>query len=189
MFLKDYIKVYPKVISLENASVLIRLSSKMFFKKAGISEKNIINEKIRNVNSYQLDPLDKSLSITHWARFLNFKIKNLMNNYLVDTKSMSFYNQINTVDQIEMLKYEKTFHYNFHVDDGPHFKRTLSCILFLNNDYDGGQLTFKDLKEEEEFTIENIPGSAIVWPSNFLYPHTVKPVEKGVRYSIVAWGH
>ena len=27
----------------------------------------------------------------------------------------------------------------------------------------------------------------IIWPSTFLYPHTVKPVTKGTRYSVVAW--
>ena len=30
-------------------------------------------------------------------------------------------------------------------------------------------------------------GSAIMFPSNFLYPHSVLPVINGTRYSIVTW--
>jgi len=30
-------------------------------------------------------------------------------------------------------------------------------------------------------------GSVLVFPSNFLYPHKVCPVKKGVRYSYVSW--
>jgi predicted 2-oxoglutarate/Fe(II)-dependent dioxygenase YbiX len=28
----------------------------------------------------------------------------------------------------------------------------------------------------------------LIWPSNFLYPHKVNPVKKGIRYSMVCWG-
>ena len=65
--------------------------------------------------------------------------------------------------------------------------RTLSSILFLNNDYEGGELTFKNTFNEEELTIKPFPGKLVVWPSNMMFPHTVKPVKKGTRYTIVAW--
>ena len=31
------------------------------------------------------------------------------------------------------------------------------------------------------------PGSILVWPSNFLYPHSVEKVTKGKRYTVVSW--
>ena len=34
---------------------------------------------------------------------------------------------------------------------------------------------------------KTVKGSAIVFPSNFMFPHAVKKVEKGTRYSIVTW--
>ena len=30
-------------------------------------------------------------------------------------------------------------------------------------------------------------GDLIMFPSNFLYPHQVSPIKKGIRYSVVAW--
>jgi predicted 2-oxoglutarate/Fe(II)-dependent dioxygenase YbiX len=51
----------------------------------------------------------------------------------------------------------------------------------------GGELSFKTLADDKETIFKPIPGSLIIWPSNFLYPHCVKPVTKGTRYSIVAW--
>ena len=60
-------------------------------------------------------------------------------------------------------------------------------IYLLNNDYEGGELCFKELKTEEESIVEKRANRLIIWPSNFIFPHTVKPVTKGIRYSIVGW--
>jgi predicted 2-oxoglutarate/Fe(II)-dependent dioxygenase YbiX len=59
---------------------------------------------------------------------------------------------------------------------------TLTFLAILNDGYEGGEfIMFGD--EEIKFK----EGSAVVFPSCFLYPHTVKPVTKGVRYSCVSW--
>jgi hypothetical protein len=58
---------------------------------------------------------------------------------------------------------------------------TLTVLGLLNNDYQGGEL---ELCGE----IVNInPGEVIIFPSNFMYPHRVKTVTHGVRYSYVSW--
>ena len=59
---------------------------------------------------------------------------------------------------------------------------TLSIIGLLNDDFEGGELImFEDKK------IETKKGDILIFPSNFLYPHEVTPVTKGVRYSYVSW--
>ena len=30
-------------------------------------------------------------------------------------------------------------------------------------------------------------GDAIMFPSNFMYPHEIMPVTQGTRYSIITW--
>ena len=58
----------------------------------------------------------------------------------------------------------------------------LSIIGILNDDYEGGELImFGDKK------IDTKKGDLIIFPSNFLYPHKITPVTKGVRYSYVSW--
>jgi predicted 2-oxoglutarate/Fe(II)-dependent dioxygenase YbiX len=48
-------------------------------------------------------------------------------------------------------------------------------------------LYFKDLNNKDTLKIEPYPGKLVVWPSNFLFPHSVEPVSEGIRYSVVAW--
>ena len=60
---------------------------------------------------------------------------------------------------------------------------TISTILNFNNEYEGGQLYFW-----ENYEIEMGKGDIVMFPSLFMYPHGVKEVVKGKRYSGVAWG-
>jgi predicted 2-oxoglutarate/Fe(II)-dependent dioxygenase YbiX len=57
----------------------------------------------------------------------------------------------------------------------------VSALLYLNDDYDGGEFYVADKK------FLPIKGSAIIFPSNFMFPHEAKPVTKGTRWSIVTW--
>ena len=56
----------------------------------------------------------------------------------------------------------------------------------LNNDYEGGDLVW-ELNGKEFHRSKTKPNSLVIWPSNFLYPHKVEPVTKGLRWSMVAW--
>jgi len=58
----------------------------------------------------------------------------------------------------------------------------LSIVAVLNDDYEGGEFIMFD-----DYEIKFKPGDLIVFPSVFLYPHLVKPVKKGIRYSFVSW--
>lgn len=58
----------------------------------------------------------------------------------------------------------------------------LTSLGALNDDYEGGEFVMFD-----DDVIEIKKGSIIVFPSNFLYPHKIEPVTKGIRYSYVSW--
>ena len=58
----------------------------------------------------------------------------------------------------------------------------LSIVGLLNDDFEGGEFTFFD-----DYTIPLRKGDLVVFPSVFLYPHTIRYVTKGVRYSWVTW--
>ena len=59
---------------------------------------------------------------------------------------------------------------------------TLTMLGSLNDDYSGGELVFW---ESEEIKLKK--GECLIFPSLFLFPHKVKPVTQGNRYSFVAW--
>ena len=56
-----------------------------------------------------------------------------------------------------------------------------SVLLYLNDNYEGGDFYVSDKKFRPN------KGSAIIFPSNFMYPHEAEVVTKGTRWSIVAW--
>jgi predicted 2-oxoglutarate/Fe(II)-dependent dioxygenase YbiX len=83
----------------------------------------------------------------------------------------------------ELLKYEEGGFYTEHTDSYDRHPRILSCSLCLNDDYEGGEFAFFDKK----IVYKLKKGSAILFPSNFMFPHQILPVIKGVRYSIITW--
>ena len=82
-----------------------------------------------------------------------------------------------------LLKYEKFGFYTQHVDSFTSCPRTISCSFILNDNFKGGDFGFFN----NALTFNLKKGSAIMFPSNFLYPHSVLPVVQGTRYSIVTW--
>ena len=57
----------------------------------------------------------------------------------------------------------------------------LAGLFYINDDYEGGEFMLCN----EEIKLKQ--GDCIIFPSVFLYPHEVKPVTKGTRYSWVLW--
>lgn len=82
-----------------------------------------------------------------------------------------------------LLRYEEGDSFINHIDDHPNFNRVVSISMFLNEDFEGGELEFK------EFNLKIKPesGKIIVFSSSFPYSHAVLPVETGIRYSVVKW--
>ena len=82
-----------------------------------------------------------------------------------------------------LLRYNEGQFYIQHTDSFKAQQRALSCSFLLNDDYGGGEFAFFD----REIMIKGSKGSAIVFPSNFMYPHEIMPVTSGTRYSVITW--
>lgn len=116
---------------------------------------------------------------------LNPIINDCIDAYISSTK----YFKINGISGININKYDTDSVMNPHVDhihsvfDGS-IKGipTLSVVGLFNNNYEGGKFTFWGNYEPD---IE--VGSIMIFPSNFLYSHEVKPITSGTRFSFVTW--
>ena len=84
-----------------------------------------------------------------------------------------------------LLKYEgvTSDHYDAHYDGGPNNGRWISAILYLNSDYEGGELEFVAFNEK----YKPKAGTLVIFPSNYAYRHIAHPVTKGTKYAIVTW--
>jgi hypothetical protein len=94
---------------------------------------------------------------------------------------------------IDFLHYPDGTHYWPHIDgqyvDGTNVRRSdinrdITCVVYLNDDYQGGEVYFPF------FDIEKRPnaGDILMYPGSWQYLHGVKKVQ-GVRYAIVIWFH
>jgi predicted 2-oxoglutarate/Fe(II)-dependent dioxygenase YbiX len=57
----------------------------------------------------------------------------------------------------------------------------MSAVGLSNDNYKGGEFVICG----EELKLK--AGSLLIFPSNYVYPHSVKPVISGTRYSFVSW--
>jgi len=67
-----------------------------------------------------------------------------------------------------------------HKDDGSN-KTTLSSIIYLNDDYEGGHTHFKD-----GTSFAPVVGRAIFFDGNY-YPHGVSHIDRNDRYTVAIW--
>lgn len=89
-------------------------------------------------------------------------------------------------DRMSILKYERAGYLPAHTDHGSS-SRTLSVVLYLNDNYVGGEINFPHVRNG--VTIKPQAGSAIFFPSNFVFVHEVSEITEGVRYALPNWYH
>jgi len=188
MDLKKYIKVYDNCCNLNQVGNFLKyINNKATFKDATIindGKNPKVDKNIRNTKIWT--PSDDKLSDVHWLNFYTSIIKTCINIYHQD---LSVNTSTTGINRLSVLKYEEGGFYETHTDYHLTQPRNLSVIFFLNDDYEGGSLLFKNPNNLKKNILEVKPKAAriIVWPSNFLYPHQVKTVLKGTRFTIVAW--
>ena len=185
MELKNFITIYDNALPIQVIGNLIRYANKNNFNKTCVGMDNQENFDIRKAYASNLTNTSPSMTTAHWNNLLYFFFKKYLNEYQQKNKILDY--SFEHITNIEILKYEQTGFYTWHTDHFAAIPRTMSCILLLNNDYEGGNLCFRNPDGLEEWEVDVKPNRMIIWPSNFLYPHTVKPVTKGTRYSVVAW--
>lgn len=83
----------------------------------------------------------------------------------------------------DLLKYSGGQEYKRHYDGGTKLGRAISALVYLNNDYVGGELEFPNFNVK----IKPEAGMLILFPSNYAYAHIAHPVTSGTKYALVTW--
>jgi predicted 2-oxoglutarate/Fe(II)-dependent dioxygenase YbiX len=142
--------------------------------------------------------VDKDIRDTQIIEFgdLYPKIEDLFKN-LVKHIINPFYNvEVRDSEVPQLLKYNVGGHYAPHIDgrsiwvapNGDKIWRRSTCrdlsiVLFLNDEFEGGEFVFPDL----HIQVKPKPGLLVCFPSDQNYLHSVNSVRSGERYSIVSW--
>jgi|TARA_E500000318_G_scaffold73605_1_gene68276 hypothetical protein len=114
---------------------------------------------------------------------LKKSVLKVINNYAEEHKNFSCIHHTNfRINRYGVGGFMSPHVDNIHHSHGQQYGYPqCSVILFLNDDYKGGHFIVAD----KEYVTKK--GSAIIFPSNFMFPHEVKKVTDGERWSIVTW--
>lgn len=87
---------------------------------------------------------------------------------------------------VQLIEYSGGQEYKMHQDVSFHknhhaYGRVLSIILYLTNDFEGGRTIFTHESYKPPV------GSAIIFPSNWCFPHRGEAVTKGKKRVAVTW--
>jgi hypothetical protein len=86
-------------------------------------------------------------------------------------------------EAFNFVKYEGTgTHFNIHADHGPAYNCTVSAVIYINDDYEGGDLKFPRL---DNLVYKPKAGDIAIFPSNYIYEHASLPMESGTKYCVV----
>lgn len=91
-------------------------------------------------------------------------------------------------ERIQVLKYETTEYYRWHTDQASDkkdnaYNRTISVVLYLTDDFEGGRTEFPHTSYKPK------AGQALIFPSNWCFPHQGQAVTKGTKIAAVTWYH
>ena len=169
---------FEKALDNEMCERILELGANKF-EEAKLSTKNLINKNLRDSSVVWLNE--------QW-------LFNLVFSYMNSANEDSGWNvDVDAAESMQLTKYRKKGFYGYH-QDGSGFDlsnmpdnkflhnktRKLSMTALLNDEFEGGEFEFYNTPK-----LEMNKGDIILFPSFEL--HRVKPVTKGVRYSLVTW--
>jgi predicted 2-oxoglutarate/Fe(II)-dependent dioxygenase YbiX len=89
---------------------------------------------------------------------------------------------IQSYEAFNFVKYEGAgTHFKIHADHGPTYVTTVSIVVYLNDDYVGGELWFPRFN----LTLKPKAGDIVVFPSTYIYEHASQDMISGTKYSVV----
>jgi len=185
--LKDYILHLDNWIPKDICQKSIEELSNHTWKKHKYHNNKTLITKSKNGNK-ELDVCD-GFNLSYLKELYELIWKALERYIVIDKISGETFTSWKGFSQIRFNKYNKNQIMSKHCD---HITSLftgdirgipiLSIVGILNDNYKGGEfIMFND------YEIKFKPGDLIIFPSIFLYPHLVKPVKKGTRYSFVSW--
>jgi hypothetical protein len=86
-------------------------------------------------------------------------------------------------DTYGILKYGVGQKFTNHIDDHPDYHRRISTVYYINEDYEGGEIIFPRF----DVSVKPKANQMIIFPSTYVYNHSVLPVTDGTRYAVVSW--
>ena len=189
----SYILIRPNVINPEGLQELIT-----HIKSSPAEDLSVFDPDKTNATGKTSWIVDKQTRDTQIVPMgpLYPKIEDLFRNTVKHIINPFYQVEVDSSEIPQVLSYGIGGHYRPHIDGESIWMtprgekiwkkstdRDLSIVFFLNNDFEGGDFVFPELKVR----VRPEPGMMVCFPSNHHYSHGVEKITKGKRYSIVSW--
>ena len=180
--MKDYILEIKKIIPESFCKKIISYFDNSLYEPGTVSGKD---KSVRNCDARNMQ---------HTNTFGEKICSNYVLKKIFDCKDLYAtkfsYLHCKKISSCELLKYEHNQYkagYKFHTDMGFSVsERQISVSICLNNEFSGGEFVF-DFPNQNNYQVPQNVGDAIVFPSNFMFPHQVNRITKGTRYALIGW--
>jgi len=189
----SYILIRPNIINTQGIQEIIK-----HIQSSTAEDLSVFDPEETNLTGKTSWIVDKKTRDTQIVPMDNLypKIEDLFRNTVKNIINPFYEIQVDSSEIPQILSYGIGGHYSPHIDGESIWMtprgekiwkkstdRDLSMVFFLNNEFEGGDFVFPDLKVR----VRPEPGMMVCFPSNHHYMHGVEPVTKGKRYSIVSW--
>ena len=189
----SYVLIRPNVINPQGLQELVN-----HIKSSPAEDLSVFDPDKTNATGQTSWIVDKQTRDTQIVPIGNLypKIEDLFRNSVREIINPFYKCEVASSEIPQVLSYGIGGHYKPHIDGESIWMtprgekiwkkstdRDLSIVFYLNNDFEGGDFIFPELK----IRVRPEPGMMVCFPSNHHYSHGVEPVTKGKRYSIVSW--
>jgi hypothetical protein len=90
---------------------------------------------------------------------------------------------IQSYEAFNFVKYDGPgTHFKIHADHGPTYVCTISVLVYLNDEFEGGETYFPRM---DGLSIKPKAGDIAVFPSTYIYEHASQDMISGVKYAVV----
>jgi Rps23 Pro-64 3,4-dihydroxylase Tpa1-like proline 4-hydroxylase len=96
---------------------------------------------------------------------------------------------IDSMVGLRLIRYETGQYMGIHTDKYPDSESgqvswpAVTFSINVNDDFEGGELILLD----GDIVFKGAARQGIIFPANFMYPHSVEKVTSGTRYSLAGW--
>lgn len=110
------------------------------------------------------------------------KIDAIISKYLADYAAEHGLKDLK-LDQYKLIRYTEGQFFGEHVDSGKSMPRRVSMVIYLNDDYGGGEISFTKF----DTTIKPKAQTLIFFSSTGEYSHAALPVTYGTKYALTGF--
>jgi hypothetical protein len=187
--IEQHIRVYENVLSKEYCESLIDKYEQTNASRKGEA---LFRDKVEEIEVPTFDLTDPDYNADAWnlwqnvddqiSEFSDMILSEYFNHYMVEPYEYAYCG-------CKMLYYPPLSHSPLHYDDelvardggSIGVARPLTLVVFLNDNFEGGELVFPD----QNVIIKPKQGAIAVFPASFMYPHTTVPTCGKQRYVLL----